>query len=175
MALGSRTRVDVQHILLTAVGSGALGVDALIADTLQTLAVLKKNDRRYRSSYYVQNAIGKLEKHGLFCFGKEGGRGDAGATDRRRKPGACTIRGGVRNAATTKMGREMASGHLRYSRNQEGAARQDQAQSRPLRLRETAEQHLGISVRMRGSDHVSESRLQDRQGSPLYRIGENTE
>lgn len=67
MALESNMRVDVRHILLTTAGMGVLRMDTLVADALRTLATLKKNDRRYRSSYYVQNAIGKLEKQGLFC------------------------------------------------------------------------------------------------------------
>lgn len=67
MALGNGTRVDVQHILLTAVGSGVFGMDALVGDALRTLTALKKDDRRYRSPYYVQGAIHKLEKQGLFC------------------------------------------------------------------------------------------------------------
>jgi CRISPR-associated endonuclease Cas2 len=72
MAIGSKTRVDVRHILLTALGSGVLGMDTLIANALATLISFKKNDRRYRSSYYVQNAIGKLEENGLLRLDTKG-------------------------------------------------------------------------------------------------------
>ena len=71
--VGSRTRVDVQHVLLTSVGAGGLSVDVLIANVLSILTASKKNDRRYRSSYYVQNAIGKLEKNGLLHLDTKGG------------------------------------------------------------------------------------------------------
>ena len=68
MGIGNTTRVDVQHILLTAVGGRVLTLEALVADVLCTLTTLKKDDRRYRSSYYVYNAIHKLEKNDLFSF-----------------------------------------------------------------------------------------------------------
>lgn len=74
MAVGNTTRVDVQHVLLTAVGGGVLNMDVLVADVLKTLTTLKKNDRRYRSSYYVHNAIAKLQKKGLLCFDTKGTR-----------------------------------------------------------------------------------------------------
>ena len=72
MALKAVTRVDVRHILLTTVGSGVLGMETLVVDALQTLTTLKKDDRRYRSSYYVQNAIGRLQKNGLLTLDKKG-------------------------------------------------------------------------------------------------------
>jgi len=72
MAVGSKTRVDVQHALLTSVGAGKLVVETLIANVLSALTAFKKNDRRYRSSYYVENAIGKLEKNGLLHVDKKG-------------------------------------------------------------------------------------------------------
>lgn len=72
MALGQKTRVDVQHILLTAVGSGVFSMGALVENALRTLTAFKKDDRRYRSSYYVQNAIGKLQKNGLLRLDKKG-------------------------------------------------------------------------------------------------------
>ncbi len=68
----SKSRVDVQHILLTAVGSGVLSMDALVENSLKTLTAYKKNDRRYHSSYYVLNAINKLEKKGLLYLDKKG-------------------------------------------------------------------------------------------------------
>ncbi len=73
--------MDVRHILLTAAGSGALNMDALIADALGTLTALKKNDRRYRSVYYVRSAIGKLAKHGLLRFDRHGAAACVRLTD----------------------------------------------------------------------------------------------
>lgn len=65
MAVENKTRVDVRHIILTAIGTEVLNMETLIGNVLHTLTTLKKDDRRYRSSYYVQNAIDKLEKQGL--------------------------------------------------------------------------------------------------------------
>ncbi|MFZ2299839.1 MAG: CRISPR-associated endonuclease Cas2 [Candidatus Moraniibacteriota bacterium] len=65
------TRVDVHHILLTEAGSGVLNVETLVANALCVLAASKKNDRRYRSSYYVQNAIDRLQKNGLLALDKK--------------------------------------------------------------------------------------------------------
>lgn len=72
MAIESGRRVDVQHILLTSIGGGVLSVDVLVVNALSILTAFKKNDRRYRSSYYVQNAIGKLQKNGLLSIDKKG-------------------------------------------------------------------------------------------------------
>lgn len=71
MALVSTTRVDVRHILLSAVGASVLNVETLVTDALKTLSTLKKNDRRYRSPYYVEGAIRKLTEQGLFCVETE--------------------------------------------------------------------------------------------------------
>ncbi|MFZ2187007.1 MAG: CRISPR-associated endonuclease Cas2 [Candidatus Moraniibacteriota bacterium] len=73
MAVGRNTRVDVQHILLTAAGEGVFSMEVLVANVLKTLTALKKDDRRYRSSYYVQNAITKLEQNGLLGLNKKEG------------------------------------------------------------------------------------------------------
>ena len=72
MTAGSKTRVDVQHVLLTSIGEGVSNIEALISNVLRILTVFKKNDRRYRSSYYVQNTIGKLEQNGLLHLDKKG-------------------------------------------------------------------------------------------------------
>lgn len=73
MAIAHKGRVDVQHILLTSVGKGVLSVDTLVTNALSILTASKKDDRRYRSPYYVQNAIGKLQENGLLCLDKKGG------------------------------------------------------------------------------------------------------
>lgn len=72
MAKRQGTRVDVQHILLTAVGESVLVVDVLIATVLKTLTTLKKEDRRYRSAYYIHNAIATLQKKGLLSLTGKG-------------------------------------------------------------------------------------------------------
>lgn len=73
MAIEGRTRVNVERILLTSVGVGVLTVDTLIAMALRILTGLKKNDRRYHSSYYVENAIAKLEKNDLLTLNEKSG------------------------------------------------------------------------------------------------------
>jgi len=72
MAIEGRIRVNVEQILLTSIGVGMLTVDTLVAKALVTLTGLKKDDRRYHSSYYVENAIVKLEKHHLLDCIKKG-------------------------------------------------------------------------------------------------------
>jgi hypothetical protein len=82
MVAEKRTRVDVQQILLTSIGGGILNVEALVADVLHTLTNLKKDDRRYHSSYYVHNAIGRLEKNGLLSLSSLGGQASVHLTEK---------------------------------------------------------------------------------------------
>jgi len=72
MAIEGRTRVNVEKILLTSIGVGILSFDSLVEKSLKILTELKKDDRRYHSSYYVENAIVKLEKHHLLDCIKKG-------------------------------------------------------------------------------------------------------
>ncbi|MEI8097176.1 MAG: CRISPR-associated endonuclease Cas2 [Candidatus Moraniibacteriota bacterium] len=72
MAIKGNTRVNVEQILLTSIGVGVLSFESLVEKSLGILSELKKNDRRYRSAYYVENAIGKLEKNHLLSVNKKG-------------------------------------------------------------------------------------------------------
>ena len=85
MAVGNKTRVDVQHVLLTAIGAGVFNMETLVAGVLRTLTALKKNDRRYRSSYYVYNATHRLEKNGLLCLDKKGDAASVRLTEKGRR------------------------------------------------------------------------------------------
>lgn len=81
MAIEGRTRVNVEQILLTSIGVGVLNVDTLVVKALKVLTGLKKDDRRYRSSYYVENAIAKLEKHHLLDVRKKGNEASVRLTE----------------------------------------------------------------------------------------------
>lgn len=72
MAKKQGIRVDVQHILLSSVGEAVLAVDVLVATVLKTLTTIKKDDRRYRSAYYIHNAVAALQKKGLLLLAGKG-------------------------------------------------------------------------------------------------------
>lgn len=80
---GQGTRVDVHRILLTEVGGAVLMSEAtLVSQVLKILTDLKKDDRRYRSAYYVRNAIGLLVGKGLLHLDKKGDASFARLTEK---------------------------------------------------------------------------------------------